>query len=789
MVIPDNVEEKRLESELYDDAICAICEVVDDCAVVLLDVSQYRIYLRREPGEKDDLIQSFVDADESLMHPSFEVQPLVRQMPGSLRSVNKDDLIIKRVRRDREDGQHVGPKRLAAKQADILFSSPFNDDEDVFSDGVGKLIQSMILKDQYWYHVDTPGPKSSSADEVDIIKNVAPAAKSMLALPVWHTDGSPLKVLVMAWNHVPSRRKDLEKFARGIVSGTSAAMMIRKAKIMAKAQAMFSSVQAHELRTPIHQIKNIATLVKSSLTEGCSDSQQYQQLMAAMKDIEMASQRLEMVTNNVLSYFEVQSSADGPSEKSQQARESLAAQQHHATRSLEIMFTDLIEAMVSTDMAARQQQDESAPPPEIEIILEIVPPFLGETVEEDSEGNLARAVGNIISNALAFIDKPQGYVHIVVDDIPSLLPPQGYSDLALTKNISIQVQDSGIGMDRDFLQYHYFRPLKKENDLKPGSGLSVHIAQRLLNMLGGNIAVSSQTGSGTTVVIEVPLKRRRMVQAVTAGVYPRDPDTVASDIREDQDGKKVYISGFFSQNHGIGLKRAGEAVARSLKRFGCQVVKDPKEADLVLKNVPEGVKVDYEKIQQRSPQAEIILLYCTEERRQEVEPQAREFGLRCFKRPLVPSVLRDVLFKEKEQIVERQKNKDGQDPSSPGMEVPKAKPSSASSATSSNGQAEGSSQHKVSNGDATSPSTANHGRRQSKGGSSSPRKLAVLVVEDNSIVSRVCVSHLYAVISDHCFARILHQNRKILVQFLKKNVSHGRTPVAGLACAHSCVFI
>jgi signal transduction histidine kinase len=105
-----------------------------------------------------------------------------------------------------------------------------------------------------------------------------------------------------------------------------------------------------------------------------------------------------------------------------------------------------------------------------------------------------RAIGNIISNALAYINEPQGFVHIVVDDIPSLLPPSGYADLSLTKNVSIQIQDSGIGMDREYLQYHYFRPMKKENELRPGSGLSVHIARRLIATLGGNIAVSSQTG-------------------------------------------------------------------------------------------------------------------------------------------------------------------------------------------------------------------------------------------------------------------------------------------------------
>lgn len=66
-----------------------------------------------------------------------------------------------------------------------------------------------------------------------------------------------------------------------------------------------------------------------------------------------------------------------------------------------------------------------------------------------------------MQNALGFIQGHEGYVLIIVDDVPSLLPPQGFADISTTKNVSIKIIDSGVGMNQDFLVYDYFRPMAK----------------------------------------------------------------------------------------------------------------------------------------------------------------------------------------------------------------------------------------------------------------------------------------------------------------------------------------
>lgn len=216
--------------------------------------------------------------------------------------------------------------------------------------------------------------------------------------------------------------------------------------------------------------------------------------------------------------------------------------------------------------------------------------------------------------------------------------------------------------------------------------------------------------------IEVPLMRRRMTHALTASVKPRDPDQPASNIEETQPSKSVYLSGFFGDDRGLGLNHAGEAIARSIERLGCQVVRDISQAELVLRNVSIGRKVDFEQTREKCPNGELVLLYGNQDQRQEIEAVATEHNLRCFKRPIVPSVLRDVLFREKEKIARRRQIRDGQDPASPGVREPKRPPSMSSEKR---------------------PTLKHRASPPVQMSSTSP----ILVVEDNPIVSSPLSNH------------------------------------------------
>ena len=76
--------------------------------------------------------------------------------------------------------------------------------------------------------------------------------------------------------------------------------------------------------------------------------------------------------------------------------------------------------------------------------------------------------------------------------------------------LEITIQDTGIGMSADQLSMlfnEYSRFNLNSNRRKEGTGLGMSITNHLVRMMNGCINVDSSIGSGTTVVIQLPLRR------------------------------------------------------------------------------------------------------------------------------------------------------------------------------------------------------------------------------------------------------------------------------------------
>jgi signal transduction histidine kinase len=76
--------------------------------------------------------------------------------------------------------------------------------------------------------------------------------------------------------------------------------------------------------------------------------------------------------------------------------------------------------------------------------------------------------------------------------------------------IRIAVIDTGKGIPADDLQYVFDSFYRADAARTPGdshAGLGLSIASRLVEAHGGKLSITSEDGKGTTVVIEVPVKR------------------------------------------------------------------------------------------------------------------------------------------------------------------------------------------------------------------------------------------------------------------------------------------
>ena len=114
--------------------------------------------------------------------------------------------------------------------------------------------------------------------------------------------------------------------------------------------------------------------------------------------------------------------------------------------------------------------------------------------------SLNRVLLNILSNAYKFT--PEGG-HITASLCEVGSGESGYG------SYEIRVQDSGIGMSREFAE-KIFTPFERERTSTvsgvEGTGLGMSITKSIVDLMGGTIEVISSPGSGTTIVIRMKLK-------------------------------------------------------------------------------------------------------------------------------------------------------------------------------------------------------------------------------------------------------------------------------------------
>lgn len=118
------------------------------------------------------------------------------------------------------------------------------------------------------------------------------------------------------------------------------------------------------------------------------------------------------------------------------------------------------------------------------------------------EARLHRILLNLVGNAVKFT--PAGgriSVRLSETEIPQTSLDCG--------SYVLTVQDTGIGMGEDFLP-HVFEPFEREQTSTvtglEGTGLGMPITKNIIEMMGGNISVTSEKGKGTVFTIELPLK-------------------------------------------------------------------------------------------------------------------------------------------------------------------------------------------------------------------------------------------------------------------------------------------
>jgi two-component system, OmpR family, heavy metal sensor histidine kinase CusS len=116
----------------------------------------------------------------------------------------------------------------------------------------------------------------------------------------------------------------------------------------------------------------------------------------------------------------------------------------------------------------------------------------GLVIAELDRTLLQRAVGNLVSNALAHT------------------PPGGAVVLGTTvdpSTIHVEVSDTGVGIPAEALPRvfdRFFRVDSSRSQISGGSGLGLAIVQSIALLHGGKVDISSELGHGTRVTLHMP---------------------------------------------------------------------------------------------------------------------------------------------------------------------------------------------------------------------------------------------------------------------------------------------
>jgi two-component system, sensor histidine kinase and response regulator len=110
---------------------------------------------------------------------------------------------------------------------------------------------------------------------------------------------------------------------------------------------------------------------------------------------------------------------------------------------------------------------------------------------------IRRMVTNLVGNALKFTD--DGSIKICLSFCPAKIEETS----AMNGWVSIDIQDTGLGIPADE-QTVIFQRFRTGQHRQAGSGLGLHLVQRIVTTHGGTIEVTSKPGQGSLFQVRIP---------------------------------------------------------------------------------------------------------------------------------------------------------------------------------------------------------------------------------------------------------------------------------------------
>lgn len=260
--------------------------------------------------------------------------------------------------------------------------------------------------------------------------------------------------VVICFRDVENEKEEQQRQVRLLKGALSAAEQSEKS------QQQFFSVMSHDMRTPLNIIIGMTGL---ALQPNCKPDK----IKDYLNKIGAASQQLLALINDILEISRLE----------------------QGNVSMEIKTFDLRTAMetwASPFQAQAQARDKI-----FELSIDIK-----DSLIKGDPARLGQVINNLVSNAMKFTREGD---HISVS--------LRQMDEGKRNNYLFVVEDTGSGMSEDFLP-KLFDPYEREVRFGAkevmGTGLGMPIVKNLVTRMGGQIAVTSTLGKGTTFSVTLP---------------------------------------------------------------------------------------------------------------------------------------------------------------------------------------------------------------------------------------------------------------------------------------------
>lgn len=266
------------------------------------------------------------------------------------------------------------------------------------------------------------------------------------------------KKRMKSWKQNPSEKKTQNQLENKVEKET-------KENQFNRAETIFLNSISHDIRTPLNVIIGYTALASAHVNEA-------QAVKKYLSKIETASNHLLLLINDVLDMSHIESGT---------------LKLEHAPVYLPDVLENL-KAIIQTDSSAKQLK-----------FCADTKNMVHKNVITDKL-RLKQVLLNILENAVKYT-RPGGKIYFQIQELKGQEPEFA--------KYEFRVKDTGIGMSEEFIA-HIFEPFTREQTSTvsgiEGMGLGMAIVKKIVDRMGGTIAVKSRQGKGTEVIVILKFK-------------------------------------------------------------------------------------------------------------------------------------------------------------------------------------------------------------------------------------------------------------------------------------------